>query len=132
VFLKYPAVIGKLFRESPARWLLDLEGYEPDIRKNFQVQVAWDIDRKNLVIYLYNSNPDKRQVSLDFNELNASFKHIKATYIIGPDLAAIRSVKQPNEMVEAQIVFEDMELNDGIWTTWAPPGSFVQIELLSN
>ncbi len=132
VFLKYPAVIGKLFSESPARWLLDVEGYEPDVRKSLQVQVAWNIDRKNLVIYLYNSNPDKRQVYINLNEINASFEHMKATYIEGPDIAAIRSVKQPNEMVEAFTLFNDLDLKDGILTIWAPPGSFVQIELLSD
>ena len=129
VFLKYPAVIGKLFRESPACWILDLEGYEPDVRKSLQVQVAWDPDRKNLVIYLYNSHPDKKPVSLDFNKLNTEFNYIRAIYIGGPGLDEIRSVKKPGEIAGRQIVFGQLDMIDGTWTTWAPPGSFVQIEL---
>jgi alpha-L-arabinofuranosidase len=132
VFLRYPAVIGKLFSKTPSCWLLDLIGYEPDARKTFQVQVAWDKNRTNLVVYLFNSNSEAKEVSLNLNELSKSFKYLRASYVIGPALETIRSVKVENTMIEANNVIKDIDLKNGIWNTSAPPRAFVQIELSEN
>ncbi len=132
VFLRYPSVIGKLFRESPARWPLELEGYDPDAGKSLQVQAAWDIDRKNLVVYLFNSNSTAKSVSLNLNKLNIGFKHLRTMYINGPEFAIIRSVKEPNPMVEAKTVLQNVVLKNSIWKTLVPPASFVQVEFSAN
>ncbi len=131
-FVKYPAVIGKLFRESPARWSLALKGYEPDAGKTLQVQAAWDKDRENLVVYLFNSNSEEGKVSLNLEYLGKDFRYAREAIIVGPGLATIRSVKEANAMVKAKTEMKDLFLKDGLWLTSVPPKSFVQVELSAN
>jgi alpha-N-arabinofuranosidase len=131
-FLKYPAAIGKLFRETPARWLLNLQGYEMDIGKSTQVQVAWDEGKENLVVYHLNSNPYPMKAIFNLNELGKSFKYSKATYLTGPALETIRSVKQPSLTVDVKTVLKEIVLKNGIWVSVVPPWSLLQIELSEN
>ncbi len=129
-FLKYPAAIGKLFRESPARYPLRLQGYCPDTGKSLQIQVAWNFDRTNLVVYLYNSMSVEGEVTLNLSKVDKAFLYSKTTCIQGPKMNAIRSVKVPGKFVETKTAFSEVEISkNGIWTTFAPPESFVQVEL---
>ncbi len=127
-FLRYPAVISKLFRESPARRILSLEGYRPDAGKSLQVQAAWDMDRENLVVYLFNSNSEEGEISLNMKELGKNFRYVREICVVGPGLAAIRSVKEPKAIVKPEMVMKDVDLKDGVWFASAPPCSFVQVE----
>ncbi len=128
-FIRYPAAIGKLFRDTPAAWPLELENYLPDSDQPLQVQLAWNMDRTQLVIYVLNYLDHPGEVSLDLSDLNQEFNTLCSTILSGPELSSIRSVKTPNPMVcEQNLTEEDLAIK-GKWSLLAPPASFMQIIL---
>lgn len=131
-FLRYPAVFGKLFRESESCWLLQLDGYEPDTRKGLQPQVAWNRDKTKLIVYIYNANDKESTVTFNLGKLNRPFNRVTGKYIIGPGPVTYRTVKNPVPMVKVKKVETELSLKNNRWTTVAPPHSFVEFELSVN
>ncbi|TWU37429.1 hypothetical protein [Novipirellula artificiosorum] len=128
-FLRYPAAVGSLFRESKARWLLKLDGYEPDVRQPLQAQVAWNGEKTELVVYLYNAHAEERQLTFDLSAMSKRFNHARATYLIGPTLNTVRSVKNDSPMVVPETSERRFSLDGGRWNTIVPAHSFAEIEL---
>jgi len=128
-FLRYGAAISKLFRESEARWILAMEGYDPSIEHSVQIQAAWNEDRSRLVLYFYNTLSEKKDVIIDYEKLGHGFTKSRATYLQGPALSDIRSVQQPSPMMEARVVESDVESSDRIWRMSIPACSFVEVVL---
>lgn len=70
------SICGLLYEQmvrSPAKWVLRIDGYEPDSLKSVEIQAAWNRDETQLVVYLVNKCDEGTQVSLDFTGLGKTF-----------------------------------------------------------
>ena len=128
-FAKFPTVIGALFRDTPARWDLQLQNYVPDVNQPFQLQVAWNEDRAKLVIYLLNYSDTAGTAELNLSKLRRTFHRAEFTTIAGPALETIRTVQQPNPLPEAKRMTQENLKIGADWSAAAPPHSFTQIIL---
>ena len=63
----------QLLSNSPAAWLLAIENYKPGANDDYQVQAAWDINRKKLVLYVCNRTAAAKTTVFDLSDLKAPF-----------------------------------------------------------
>ena len=59
---------------SPAARVLKIKDYDPQMSEDFQVQAAWDRERRRLVLYVCNRTGDKRSATFDLKSLGRTFK----------------------------------------------------------
>ena len=125
VLIKYPGEVYSLFNRSPARWPLVPDGYRPDAAQPFQAQAAWDLKRKQLVIYVYNATPEARQASFDLHLLPSKFKQARAQTLSAPDPLQVNTVKEPHPIrhgITALILHSEENLSVD-----AAPFSFTEV-----
>lgn len=127
VLQTFPGHIFELFNHSLARWPLQLEGYEVNENKPFQIQAAWDKDRKKIVLYIYNSLPHKQEVSFQLDRLPIKFSTAIIKALSAPELMMYSSVKEPQKLSLFQQRKTIKEKNVFKWQ--AKPYSFTEIVL---
>ena len=59
---------------SPAAWPLRIEGYAAKVADEFQVQAAWDLERKRLVLYVLNRTGARREAVFDLSGCGREFR----------------------------------------------------------
>jgi alpha-N-arabinofuranosidase len=85
----------QLLSNSPAAWLLHIEDYEPNHNDEFQVQAAWDLERKRLVIYVYNRSAEERDISIELSELGKDFTGSKWTQLYAGGPLEMNTLDEP-------------------------------------
>ena len=78
VMLPVCGLIYEQMARSEAKWVLEIEGYEPDSLKSVEIQAAWNADGTKLIVYLVNKCDQGTRVSLDFAALKYPFKSARA------------------------------------------------------
>lgn len=63
----------ELLSKSPASRILKIDGYDPSMDEDFQVQAAWNTDRSKLVLYVCNRTGDGRKAVFDLSGLDRPF-----------------------------------------------------------
>lgn len=74
-------ICGLLYEKmvrSEAKWVLKIDGYEPDSLKSVEIQAAWNKDEDRLIVYMVNKCDEDVTVSLDFSELGREFTKASA------------------------------------------------------
>ncbi len=121
----------ELFSRSPAAWPLALAGYTPDERGEFQVQAAWDKDRKRLVLSVLNLTREARESVFVLSPLDRTFTSAQTSLLQADSLIAMNTLAQPDAIRRTDR--EDTDLNTHAeYTVAAPAYSYSQIVLSPN
>lgn len=67
--LPFCGLIYERMSRTEARWPVEIEGYAPSSRKDVQIQAAWDLEKKKLILYLLNRTDTDTRVSFDLGIL---------------------------------------------------------------
>jgi len=86
----------ELLSRSPASWPLQLEGYSASVKDEFQVQAAWDRERKRLVLYVFNRTREPREVVFDLSQLPREFQRAEISMLSADTLMVKNTLKQPD------------------------------------
>jgi len=113
---------------SPAAWPLRIEGHENQVADEFQVQAAWDLARKRLVLYVFNRTAARREALFDLSELRREFgrETISTTTADGPQ--ARNTLEQPGAVRRQTHPVSSIKVRDE-YRAAANPWSFVEIVL---
>ncbi|MBR4755571.1 MAG: hypothetical protein IK076_01360 [Bacteroidales bacterium] len=84
--------VMQLLSNSPASRFLKIEGYDPGMDEDFQVQAAWDRDRKKLVIFICNRTGNDTKASFDISDLGCGFKTCSRTLLIADGPMAMNTL----------------------------------------
>jgi len=76
--LPFCGLIYEQMSRSEAAWPVEIEGYRATSRKEIEMQAAWDLERKKIVLILVNRCDEDTRVSLDFSDLGKTFKKYKS------------------------------------------------------
>jgi hypothetical protein len=113
---------------SPAAWPLRIEGHVNQVADEFQVQAAWDLARKRLVLYVFNRTAARREALFDLSELRREFRRetISITAADGPQ--ARNTLQQPGAVRRETHPVSSVTVRDE-YRAAANPWSFVEIIL---
>jgi alpha-L-arabinofuranosidase len=128
VFFTACGIALKMIAHSPAAWPLSIEGYAPKVADEFQVQAAWDRDRKRLVLYVVNRTAAARDAVFDLAKLGREFRGAAITVAAAPGPDARNTPAAPDTI---QIrTHRDRSLRvRGRYTIAAAPWSFTEVVL---
>ncbi|MBI4903825.1 MAG: hypothetical protein HY820_09330 [Acidobacteria bacterium] len=127
-FLTSSGVAMQAMSRTPAAWPLRMENYQPRVANEFQIQAAWDAERKRLVLYVLNRTAEKREVVFDTSSLGRRFRSATTSAIAPPgpqarnttaDSEAVRFTRQAPVRIDVRDSF----------STSADPWSFREIVL---
>jgi alpha-L-arabinofuranosidase len=85
-----------LLANSPAAWVLQIEGYSPKVADEFQAQAAWNKERKKLVLYVCNRTFDQQKATFDLTALSKNFNKARITILSGDGPLAMNTIGNPN------------------------------------
>jgi alpha-N-arabinofuranosidase len=127
-FLSAPGVAMQLLGNSPAATVLKIEGYNPPMKDDFQVQVAWDKTKTKLILYVCNRTTENEKCTFDVSSLAEKFT--KATYntIEGKNAISMNSVENDSE-IKIVSTTSKPPISKGKLTVNSKAYSFVEIIL---
>lgn len=112
---------------SPAAWPLRLEGYRAKVADEFQVQAAWDLARRRLVLYVLNRTGERRDVVFDLSGLGREFRRGTLSVVTAGGLQAKNSVDAPHAVRREEAA--PVPVASSEYRTAAGPWSFVEVIL---
>lgn len=128
VFLTASGVAMDALAHSPAAWPLRIEGYEAKGTGEFEVQAAWDRNRKRLVLDALNMTAQPHEAAFDLSALGREFHQalISVTGASSPD--AKNTPEQPGSIKRDSRTQADLSVR-GTYAVSAKPWSFTEIVL---
>lgn len=121
----YISAVGRVFETlgpSPAAWPLRVD--HGDLPAS-DVAVAWDLDRKRLVVDVINGSASERVVTLNTEALGRPFKTARLTTVVGDSPSSFNSLTSP-DAIRHQASTVAVE-QGGTWTL--PPFSLTHVVL---
>ena len=118
----------RLLSESPAAWLLGIEGYVPEANDEFQVQAAWDKDRDRLVLFVLNRTSEVRRIAFDISDLNKVFGTYAITELSAPSPVNMNTMDNPDGIKRTRSEGK-ASLKKGMYPIRVPAWSFTEIIL---
>lgn len=95
-FLTACGVAMATIAQSPAAWPVRIGGYAAKVDDEFQVQAAWDLDRRRLILYILNRTGEKRDVIFDLRDLGRTFGQATLSTSAADSLRARNTPDNPN------------------------------------
>ena len=129
----YLSAAGKAFEllaHSPAAWPLKIEGYNPNPRDHVQAQVAWDKERKRLVLYVFNMTERPVEQSFDLSALGGNFRTAQTRVLWADSLTTMNTLRNPNA-IRREERRETLGGNPTQWKVTTRPYSFCEVVLAS-
>jgi len=128
VYLTASGLALELLSRSPAAWILEIEGYSPQVADEFQVQAAWDGKRQKLVLYVCNRTFEKWTTTFDLSALSKGFTKAEIITLAGEGPLAMNTLKNPNAIKRSLKNVEKLKTGDH-YTVVADSYTFIQIVL---
>lgn len=113
---------------SPAARILKIEGYDPAMDEDFQVQAAWDKDRGKLVLYVCNRTDAARKVVFDLSGIGMPFNSCGKTRLSADSPVAMNTLENP-DAIRVQKSTVKAKVKKGHLTVDAPAWSFTEYVL---
>ena len=113
---------------SPAAWILKIADYDPAMEEDFQVQAAWDRDRKRIVLYVCNRTDAARKAVFDLSAFGRSFSSCERTRLSAAGPLSMNTLREPDAIrVEKKSV--KPPVRKSLCTVEAPAWSFTELVL---
>jgi alpha-L-arabinofuranosidase len=87
----------KVFADTAAAYVLEIENYKAYRTDEIQVQAAYNEDRTNLIIYVYNSSQENVDVELDLSDFDVIDEYI-GQMLYADDIYSMNTLKNPDEI----------------------------------
>jgi alpha-L-arabinofuranosidase len=126
-YLTAPGMVYELLSRTPARWPLEIEGYQANRDDMFQVQAAYSISKDTLVVYALNRTDSAKVTEFDYSLLNKDFPSVALSMLDADDIFARNKIDMPNEIREKNWTEKS---NGKKLLVHCPPRSFIQAVLL--
>ena len=124
-----------LISRSPAAWPLQLQDYKAGPKDDFQVQAAWDKDRKRLVLYVLNRTAEQKTATFDISQLKRNkwlnqrkFKSAETRTLYADDALTRNTMENPDAIKRKDQKQTGLRIRDEYSVT-AQPWSFVEVIL---
>lgn len=127
-FLTACGVALSMIAHSPAAWPLEIEGYRAKVDDEFQVQAAWDLERKRLVLYVVNRTAARREVVFDLGTLGREFREAAIT-TAGATGPTVKNTPAEPEGIWRRSRREKVPNLRGAWRVAAEPWTFTEAVL---
>lgn len=118
----------QLLSNSPAAWLLTIENYKPKAGDDYQVQAAWDINRKKLVLYVCNRTAVARTAVFDLGELKAPFVMATTNRLVADSPVAMNTLSNP-QAIKRTTISKKISLKKHAYPVDIPAYSFTEVIL---
>lgn len=119
-----------LMASSPAAWTLRIEDYEPALMDDFQVQAAWDADRKSLILYVFNLKDERQEVTFDLQQLDRRFGKARIRALYAHDLWDMNTQSDPERIKRME--YETAAEHDGTAVTVQVPAYSFGMAILTE
>ena len=113
---------------SPAARVLKIKDYDPSMKEDFQVQAAWDKDRRRVVLYVCNRTEGKRSAAFDLNALGRSFKSCAQTRLHADSPLAM-NILNNQDAIKVITTSGKASLKKGVYKVEVPAWSFTELIL---
>ena len=128
VYLTASGIALELLSRSQAARVLKIDDYLPKVADEFQVQAAWDNQRRKLVLYVCNRTFERQNATFDLSALSEAFTKAQITTLAGEGPLAMNTLKNPNAIKRSVKNVEKLKTGDH-YTIAADPYTFIQIVL---
>ena len=128
VFLTACGVALSVIARSPAAWPLEIEGYAAKVDDEYQVQAAWDLERKRLVLYVLNRTDAPREAVFDIGALGREFREAAITTARAAGPTVKNTAVQPEAIRRESRVEKNLNVR-GAYRVRAEPWTFVEAVL---
>ena len=113
---------------SPAARVLHIADYAPGMEEDFQVQAAWDRDRRRLVLYVCNRTATARKAVFDLSALGRRFTSAAQTRLVADGPMAMNTLSEP-DAVKVLEKKGKAPVRKDLCTVDAPAWSFTELVL---
>ena len=113
---------------SPAARVLQIADYAPGMEEDFQVQAAWDRDRRRLVLYVCNRTATARKAVFDLSALGRRFTSAAQTRLVADGPMAMNTLSEP-DAVKVLEKKGKAPVRKDLCTVDAPAWSFTELVL---
>ena len=124
-----------MISRSPAAWPLQLQDYKAGPKDDFQVQAAWDKERKRLVLYVLNRTAEQKTATFDISQLERNtwwskhtFKSAETRTLYADDALTRNTMENPDAIKRKDQTQTGLSISDEYSVT-AQPWSFVEVIL---
>jgi len=127
----YLTAAGRVFEllsRTPATWPLAIEGYESDSRADFQIQAAWDSNRKRLVLYVFNMTADEQTATFNLTPLDRTFTQIEMSRLFADSLTEMNTFEHQDTVKRDDYLQTGLSLS-GTYDVVARPRSITHVVL---
>ena len=135
VYMTADGMALSMISRSPAAWPLQLQGYKAGPRDDFQVQAAWDKERKRLVLYVLNRTAEQKTATFDISQLERNkwlnqrkFKSAETRTLYADDALTRNTMETPDAIKRKDQKQKGLRIRDEYSVT-AQPWSFVEVIL---
>jgi alpha-L-arabinofuranosidase len=128
VYLTSCGVAMAAVARTPAAWPLRIEGYEPKVADDFQVQAAYDRDRKRLALHILNRTGAAREAVFDLSALNRRIRRASTSTVSAASLDARNTLDNPSAVRRVEAAPVAVQAS-GEYRASAGPWSYVEIVL---
>lgn len=128
VYMSADGAALSLLSQSPAAWPLQLQDYKAGARDDFQVQAAWDKERKRLVLYVLNRTAEQKTATFDISQLQRKFKSAETRLLYAGDPLTRNTMENPDAIKREDQKQTGLRIRDQHSVT-ARPWSFVEVIL---
>ena len=128
VFLTASGKVLQLLSNSPAAWVLSFDGYTAKANDDYQVQAAWDMNRKKLVLSICNRTASVKTANFDLSALPGSFVKSTSTQLHADSPVAMNTLQNQNA-IEKTISEKKVRLKSGNYSVSVPAYSFTEVIL---
>jgi len=118
----------QLLSNSQAAWVLSFENYTPEANNDYQVQAAWDINRKKLILSICNRTASAKTANFDLSELSKSFVKSTTNQLHADSPVAMNTLQNQNA-IEKTISEKKVRIKSGNYSVSVPAYSFTEVVL---
>jgi alpha-L-arabinofuranosidase len=118
----------QLLSNSPAAWLLAFDNYVPKANDDYQVQAAWDINRKKLVLYVCNRTATAKTTIFDLSDLKVPFMNAATNRLQADSPVAMNTLSNP-QAIKRTTTAKKINLKKNIYSVDIPAYSFTEVIL---
>ena len=118
----------QLLSNSPAARLLAIDNYTPGANDDYQVQAAWDINRKKLVLYVCNRTAVARTSVFDLGDLKAPFVKATTNRLQADSPVSMNTLSNP-QSIKRTTLSKKITLKKNTYPVEIPAYSFTEIIL---
>jgi alpha-N-arabinofuranosidase len=118
----------ELLSNSPAAWPLKFANYSAKASDDYQVQAAWDLNRKKMVLYVCNRTGVGQTADFDLSALPVTFVNSMVTRLQADSPVAMNTLANP-EAIRKTVTGSKIKIKSGKYSIMAPAYSFTEIIL---